>query len=249
MFKPKYLIRLDDACPTMDSAKWSIIENILDKYNVKPIVAIIPNNEDQTLMPNIADDSFWKKAINWQRKGWGIALHGYNHVYKTMSSGIISLNQFSEFAGENYSVQSNKIIKGIKILESNGIYPEIWVAPGHTFDNTTIKVLKENTNIKIISDGHSFRTWREDDFIWIPQQFEKPRSIFFGTWTFCLHPNTMSENQFVELEKFLNKNSNRIYTYSDLLIDNLKNKHFSNKLFTKMIFSTRRLMSIIRKIR
>ena len=42
----KYLIRLDDACPTMDWGKWRRMERILDKYKVKPMVGIIPENND-----------------------------------------------------------------------------------------------------------------------------------------------------------------------------------------------------------
>ena len=45
----KYLIRLDDACPTMDSVKWEKMLNILDRYEVKPMVGIIPHNEDPKL--------------------------------------------------------------------------------------------------------------------------------------------------------------------------------------------------------
>lgn len=42
----KYLIRLDDACPTMDKAKWQRIFDILDGNGVRPMVGIIPHNED-----------------------------------------------------------------------------------------------------------------------------------------------------------------------------------------------------------
>ena len=45
----RYLIRLDDACHTMDTFKWDKIENILDKYSVKPIVSVIPDNKDRSL--------------------------------------------------------------------------------------------------------------------------------------------------------------------------------------------------------
>ena len=42
----KFIIRLDDACPTMDKKKWDKIEKILNELNIKPLVAIIPNNKD-----------------------------------------------------------------------------------------------------------------------------------------------------------------------------------------------------------
>ena len=59
----KYLIRLDDACPTQDYAKWLRIEKLLDKYNIKPIVAIIPNNKDKNLQRAPLDTKFWIPLI------------------------------------------------------------------------------------------------------------------------------------------------------------------------------------------
>ena len=40
----RYLGRLDDVCSTMDAHKWTAIENILDIYQVKPMVGIVPAN-------------------------------------------------------------------------------------------------------------------------------------------------------------------------------------------------------------
>ncbi len=45
--KTKYIIRIDDACPTMNKEKWGLFEKYL---NIKPIVAVIPNNEDEKMM-------------------------------------------------------------------------------------------------------------------------------------------------------------------------------------------------------
>ena len=58
----KYLIRLDDACPTMDSVKWEKMLNILDRYEVKPMVGIIPHNEDPKLHIGVEDPNFWQKV-------------------------------------------------------------------------------------------------------------------------------------------------------------------------------------------
>lgn len=44
--RAKYIIRLDDVCPTMDISKWNKIESLVDKYKIKPIVAVIPDNKD-----------------------------------------------------------------------------------------------------------------------------------------------------------------------------------------------------------
>ena len=59
----RYLIRLDDACPTMDHAKWQRMEDILDKYGIKPMVGVIPNNEDSQLKIKNEDEGFWGKVF------------------------------------------------------------------------------------------------------------------------------------------------------------------------------------------
>ena len=73
-----YCLRLDDACPQMNTEKWARIERILDKYKVRPIVGVIPENRDPDFVA-VADENFWKKACEWQKKGWTIALHGLHH--------------------------------------------------------------------------------------------------------------------------------------------------------------------------
>ena len=75
--KPKYLIRLDDSCETQDQAKWNRIEKLFDKLNIKPIVAVIPDNCDNSLKKNSFNDNYWKLVESWENKGWTIALHGY----------------------------------------------------------------------------------------------------------------------------------------------------------------------------
>ena len=57
----KYIIRLDDACQTMNQARWDAILKILDKYNIKAIIAVIPNNKDKTFAGDkISDESFYE---------------------------------------------------------------------------------------------------------------------------------------------------------------------------------------------
>ena len=57
----KYLIRLDDACHTMKLVNWNLLEKIFDKYSIKPIIAVIPNNKDSSLIYDEKDNFFWEK--------------------------------------------------------------------------------------------------------------------------------------------------------------------------------------------
>jgi len=230
----KYIIRLDDACPTMDWKKWNTIFNILDKYTVKPIVAVIPNNEDKKMIIDEYNNSFWNEVEEWKSKNYYIAMHGYNHKYISKNAGLIPMNNQSEFAGVDIKIQRKKIRKSWQIFKDNDIIPNIWVAPSHTFDENTLKVLKEETAIQIISDGVSFFPYIKDDFFWIPQQLWWYEEKKEGIWTICLHPNNMSDNQIISLENIIKDNLEKF----DINIDELYVKYKERKLsiYDKLYF-------------
>ncbi len=73
----------------------------------------------------------------------------------------------------------------------------------HSFDINTLKVINEVTEIRIISDGLSIFPFKQNGFLWIPQQLWEPKSKKRGVWTICLHPNTMNQINFVDLESFI----------------------------------------------
>ena len=234
----KYIIRLDDACPTMDREKWRKIEDLCDKYNIKPIVAVIPDNKDPKQIKDEVDPSFWDKVRNWQKKGWYIALHGYDHVYVSKSSGLVPFNKKSEFAGLTLEEQSKKIKKGIEIFKRENIETKIWVAPSHTFDINTLQALKNNTSVRIVSDGVALLPFIKYGFKWIPQQVWHFRKMPFGIWTCCVHPNEMDDVEYNNLENFIANNHNDF-----ILVDNLNYKPYCilNFLFEKIYWFIRRI--------
>lgn len=213
-----YLIRLDDACPRMDLLKWDKFEALLDDFSIKPIIAVIPNNEDTSLMPDSYDPQFWKKVKRWQSKGWEIALHGYNHVYTTKGIGIVPKNNFSEFVGLDLSSQATKIKKGIDIFKSHQIKTRTWIAPGHSFDKNTLTALKENSDISIVSDGYALVPYLKDDFLWIPAQISDCKeNDYAGIWTFCFHPNETSASAFAKLKQFIQTHQDSFVSVDDLV--------------------------------
>ena len=40
------LIRIDDVCENMDWNKMRHLESLFDKYSIKPVIGVIPNNKD-----------------------------------------------------------------------------------------------------------------------------------------------------------------------------------------------------------
>jgi predicted deacetylase len=173
--------------------KWSIwneIDRLLTAEGIKPILAVIPDNKDPSLFLEKENPSFWDYLREKQRQGWSIGLHGYQHVYVTKCSGILGLNSFSEFAGLPGEEQEAKISSAVEIFRANGVKPELWIAPAHSFDEVTIRVLKRH-GITIISDGFSLYPYVDDGMLWIPQQlwgFPKIR-MPFGVYTILFHHN------------------------------------------------------------
>ena len=201
---PKYIMRLDDACPKRDVVKWDRMEALLDEYGVKPLVGIIPDCKDPDMSCYDDDSDFWATRVQkWQSKDWLLALHGYNHVFKTECGGINPVNKRSEFAGVPFEEQKKMIADGVRILRNYGINPKVFFAPAHTFDENTIKALIEESDIRIISDTPVNKPYCKYGMTFVPQQSGRVRKLPFNTVTFCYHPNTMNDNAFILLENFL----------------------------------------------
>lgn len=242
--KNKYLIRLDDACPTMDAVKWQRIEGILDTYDVRPMVGVIPSNEDPKQQIDIADAEFWAKVKDWEKKGWAIALHGYDHCFISEAGmkGLNPLWERSEFAGVPLEVQREKIRKGVAVFRENGIEPKFFFAPAHTYDANTLQALREESNIRIISDTIATEPYRKRDFIFIPQLGGRCSEMKLpGVWTFCLHPSVMTDENFVATEKFLQIHKNEMLSFDELNLIGLKGKNLMSRLLSWVYFTRRKI--------
>jgi hypothetical protein len=178
----RYLIRLDDACDTMDRRKWGLLEEVLDRHAIRPIVAVVPDNQDPALVFNSRDDAFWEKVRGWQAKGWTLAMHGHTHVMQpTRRALLVPFYQRSEFAGLELEAQRAK--RRAAVL--------------------TLRALREETSIIVVSDGIALDTYFEHDFYWIPQQMWRMARRRSGLWTVCLHPNEMSEAAIAALDEVI----------------------------------------------
>lgn len=236
----RYLIRLDDACETQSREKWQKMEKLLDKYKIKPLVGVIPFNEDNDLKIDSADNEFWRKVKKWEEKGWIICMHGYNHVYLSSEGGINPIHCRSEFAGVKLTLQKEKMRKGYEIFKEKNIYPEIFYAPSHTFDEKTLEALKAETNIRVISDTIALSCYRYNGINFIPQQIGRCRKILIGLITFCYHPNLMSDDDFERLESFLKKNKKSFIEFKEIDLINLKRKNILDKFLEKIYFLYRK---------
>lgn len=240
----KYLIRLDDACPTMDAKKWQRMEDLLDACGVKPMVGVIPANSDPKQMIDAADRGFWNKVKKWEKKGWAIALHGYDHCFISDGgmNGLNPLWERSEFAGVPLEKQKEKIRKGVEVCRINGIEPKYFFAPAHTYDENTLKALREESNIRIISDTIATKPYRKDDFVFLPQLGGRCSEMkLSGVWTFCLHPSAMKEEDFAVTEKFLQAHKDEMLGFDQLNLTKLKGKNLMSRLLSWVYFTRRKI--------
>jgi len=199
-----YLVRFDDICPTMDWKSWGRVEKVLVSEGISPILAIVPDNRDDNLVVGQENEHFWSKVLDWQKMGWSIAVHGYQHLYQTNDPGVLGLNKYSEFSGLPYEQQSEKLQKALKIFKSHNIKPTLWVAPAHSFDEVTIRVLSD-LGLKVISDGFFKGPVKYMNMIWIPQQLWNFRHFRSGIWTVCYHVNGMKKEELERICSDLNQ--------------------------------------------
>lgn len=243
----KYLIRLDDACPTMHAKNWDKIELILDQYHIKPMVGVIPSNQDPAQLHSTYDNNFWGKVTKWEKKGWSIALHGYDHVYISSATGINPIWSKSEFAGVPLEIQEQKIAQGVNIFRKNGINPKFFFAPSHTFDLNTLKALEKSSDIKIISDTIATKPYKSHGFIFVPQLGGHCQEMKLkGIWTFCLHPSVMDNKSFEDLSIFLKSHNTEFISFNDIDYQKVARKSIISKIISFVYFTRRKFLKIHR---
>jgi predicted deacetylase len=256
--KAKYILRLDDACPTGIQKNWDRIEEFLFEENITPIVGIIPDNQDQRLKLDPPDEKFWERVRLWQSQGWHVALHGYQHLLKrhVTKKSLVAIHPETEFSGESEEVQTQKILTGLKILEDKGIRPTIWMAPAHTFDLITLKVLRNVTKIRIVSDGFSLYPYQEHGFFWLPQQIYDFKVRHFGVWTIALHPNTLGRDKIDAILRKIKRYKKHFVDDLDSLVARYGNRKlnlfdygFSSFALARVngLFSPRNLLKTIKR--
>ena len=238
------LIRMDDICENMN---WELMERcefLFDKYEIKPLLGVIPANRDPELLAYPKKELFWNKVKSWKSKGWEITMHGCNHVYtqKSDKKDIFNYGGESEFYGLDYSKQLGKIEKGLLEFEKRQIKIRSFFAPNHIYDQNTLEALKKK-NIKIIIDGYGLFPFYKNDILFIPQLFYKEILLPFGIQSTQLHINYWKKKDFEKFENFINRNHKKIINLDYIInianpniIQNITNYITEKTLKTARIF-------------
>jgi len=211
-----FLLRFDDLCPTMNWTIWSEIETSLLERNLKPILAVVPDNQDPGLRVGPAVEDFWERVRGWQARGWTIALHGYQHRYVTCHRGVVTVRKKSEFAGVPAAEQAEKLRRGVEIFERQGIRPKVWIAPSNSFDTATVSLLPR-FGITTICDGYfRFPFVSRSELFWVPQQLFGFRPAPSGVWTVCYHHNRWTAADLRKFREDLGLHSTQIACLDDI---------------------------------
>ena len=242
--KPALLVRLDDIAENMNWKIMNKCEDLFLKYNIKPILGVVPNNQDPSFLSFPKEENFWKKIKDWQNQGWEISMHGYSHIYEndTLKKDYFSIGGKSEFFGKNLNEQTSKIKKGLKIFSEKKIKIRSFFAPNHTYDKNTFLALKK-CGITQVIDGYGIKPYSELGIKFIPQLFYKLILLPFGVQCTQIHLNNWDEKNFNDFENFIRKNKNYIVTYDFVL------RNYSTGFFVKIINKIiKTLLIIIRKL-
>lgn len=211
----RYFFRLDDIASNMNWNNFNLVVEIFKKNNIKPLIAVIPDIKDPKLLNYPINLNFWHVIKAFEDNGWIIAQHGYQHL-SGGNGGVLKIHKNGEFGGLSFEKQDIMIRAGRKIMESQTIIPDVFVAPRHSFDKNTIRALSQN-NFRFISDGMALWPFKKWDLIWLPQILWRPRKGMIGMVTAALHTNTMDINDVKNLEKFIEKNRKNIGDFSELM--------------------------------
>jgi predicted deacetylase len=198
----QYLLRIDDLCPTVFAERWRELAILVTEFQLRPILAVVPENRDPELEKSPANPAFWSTIRQMQAAGATLALHGYRHLCASRGRSLLRLARNSEFAGVDACTQRAWIREGLRILRSHGLNPQVWVAPRHGFDPCTLQALNAE-GIKILSDGLARIPFVRQGLTWIPQQLWAPRHQGRGVWSICIHPNTVRLEQLEALRRFV----------------------------------------------
>lgn len=214
-YKTRYIFRLDDIAPNMNWKMMDRVKILFNDYKIKPIIGVIPKNEDSELKSYpLCTFNFWSEIKNLKKLGWEIAMHGYEHLYinQNKKNDYMGYGGNTEFVNLSFDDQLEKLKLGLEIFKNQNLDIKVFFAPNHTFDYNTIEACR-SLGFKSIIDGYGIVPYRENEIIFIPQLFYTLFTLPFGIQTMQLHLNYFSEEDYLNLEKFVKKNKNKIISY------------------------------------
>jgi len=197
-----YLIRFDDVTPGMAWTRFQPFEDLARDLRLPYLLGVVPDCRDVKLMVEPTRIDFWPWIRRMKAQGATIAQHGFTHLYETQHKGLLGIGRKSEFAGLPYEVQYHRLARGKEIMQNEGVWDGVFMAPSHSFDADTVKALKA-LGFRALTDGFGFFPYEIEGLHAVPQLFARPIGFGIGVETVCIHANTLSDQRRTMLiEKF-----------------------------------------------
>lgn len=197
------IIRIDDVHPKMNWENFKYLTGGMLNKNQTGLLGVIPDCKDPKLEHGKYQSDFWDYIRFLKSKGWTISQHGYQHVYDTQGKSILAGEDQSEFSTHDYKTQAMKIKLGKSILAKKGLSTDIFMAPGHHFDDITLTALKDS-GFNYLTDGYAFYPFKfgSTGLKFVPQLFARAHGLPFGIYTTCCHLDNMDIKQ---IDNFLDE--------------------------------------------
>ena len=132
--KTGYIFRLDDIAPNMNWQMLSRVQKLFHQYNVKPIIGVIPKNEDKELKSYpLCPFNFWGEIKNLKKQGWEIAMHGYEHLYSKQryKNDYMGHGGNTEFVDLPFETQLKKLNLGLEIFKKQNLDVKVFFQSKH----------------------------------------------------------------------------------------------------------------------
>ena len=214
----KIAVRMDDITPDMNWDNFYFFQRLFEKTGITPLLGIVPENRDDKLCCGEPRRDFYEVMRELKEQGYCLAMHGCYHVYTTKSGGVFPLNNYSEFAGLPYDKQKELLDYGKNKLKEHGIETDIFMAPAHSYDQHTLKALKELGFTKI-TDGFGKLPYTDRGVTFYPISFLLSRSLKQkkGITTMVIHANTLTEADKKRYEKIFEDYGDKMISYAEYL--------------------------------
>ncbi len=216
IYVKKIAFRIDDVCPQMDKELFQTALALLEKAGIRPLLCVIPANQDPYLLRQPADPLFWSNLRQLKAQGYLIAMHGYQHLYDSEARCLMTGWAKSEFAGHALAVQLDRLAQGRAIMHQHGLDTDIFAAPGHSFDKNTLQALVQ-AGFKFISDGRSHQPYLRRGLKFLPCRSYRVAIKCKGLTTVALHPASNGAKELASLHKTLQRNRAYLASFSELL--------------------------------
>tara|TARA_Y100000768_G_scaffold195418_1_gene146615 strand:- start:179 stop:889 length:711 start_codon:yes stop_codon:yes gene_type:complete len=236
---------MDDITENMNWKHMDKCELLFDKFNLRPLLGVIPENQDPELLKYPKNSNFWKRVESWKKKGWEISMHGYSHLYErqTNRKDIFNYGGGSEFFGLDYENQLNKIKSGLEKFREKNISIRSFFAPNHTYDFNTLKAL-DKSGIRIVIDGYGLFPYSKFNLFFIPQLFYKEIILPFGIQSTQIHLNYWDDDYYKKFNDFIEKNFKKIIDLNYILTLD-KTNFFQNSIN----YSVEKTLKVLRRLR